>query len=258
MAVFYFVAVERFYPHDAFSLDTDEGINAIKALLLEHGYRLYDPVWNDQPPPFTHLLRGWFRLFGWDLVSGRLLTLLFAALLVFAIYDLVRRCWSHGAALVAVLLLLSSTYFIALSVALMIGLPSLACAMLSLWALVRWRSADRWGWLFASAMLMSGSLGIKLFTAFLVPCLPRGCCASPGGAGAAIPGSRAWSGSSPLPRPRQCSFSPWRAGPASISSSLRTRSRAPASNSSAAAVWLCSRRSCPSTSRSSSSPPSAP
>jgi len=167
----YFLVLAFCYPHDAFSLSPDEGINAIKALLVDRGHRLYLDVWNDQPPLFTHLLRAWFTLFGWDIVRGRVLIMLFAALLVFAVYDLVRRCWGHVAALAGVLLLCSSMYFLVLSVSLMIGMPSIACAMLSLWALVRWRPADRWGWLLASALLMAVSLTIKVFTLFLVPLL---------------------------------------------------------------------------------------
>lgn len=168
-AVLFFIGVERFYPHDAFSMGADEGINAMKALLVDRGYRLYDQIWSDQPPLFTHLLRFWFDCFGADVVHGRLLVLLFAAVLVFTVYDLVRLCWSHAAALAAVLLLVASTHFLPFSVSLMIGLPSLACALLSLWALVRWQRTESQGWLVLSGTLMSLSLGIKLFTAFLLP-----------------------------------------------------------------------------------------
>lgn len=41
--------------------------------------------------------------------------------------------------------------------------------MLSLSALVRWRRTEQGRWLLVSGGLMSVSLGIKLFTAFLLP-----------------------------------------------------------------------------------------
>lgn len=169
VAVLFFIGVARFYPHDAFSMGADEGINAMKALLVDRGYRLYGQIWSDQPPLFTHVLRFWFDVFGAQVVHGRLLVLLFTALLIFAVYDLVRLGWNHAAALAAVLVLVSSTHFLPFSVSLMIGIPSLACAALSLWALVRWQHGELPGWLILSGMFMGVSLGIKLFTAFLVP-----------------------------------------------------------------------------------------
>jgi len=171
VALLYGVALAIFYPHSAFSLSPDEGFNAMKALLVDHHYRLNGQIWSDQPPLFTHLLRLWFTAFGADVGAGRLLVLVFAALLLFAVYDVVQRSWNHVAALAAVVLLGLSTYFARLSLSLMIGIPSLACAMLSLWALVRWyrQDAARRYWLLASAALMAASLSIKLFTAFLVP-----------------------------------------------------------------------------------------
>lgn len=106
VAGLYFVAMAGFYPYDAFALNPDEGNNAMKALLVDRGYRLYADVWDDQAPLFTHLLRAWFNVVGWNVERGRLLSILFSALVVFAAYDLVRRCWGHGAALAGVLLLL--------------------------------------------------------------------------------------------------------------------------------------------------------
>jgi hypothetical protein len=169
IAVLFFVAVQRFYPYDAFLRNPDEGHETMKALLVSHGYPLHDQIWNDQPPLFTHLLSICFQLFDPQIVYARSLVLICAALLVFAVYDSVQRCWNHVAGFAAALGLVASTHFLPLSVSAMGGVPSLAFAMLSLWALVRWRLADRRRWLVASGLLMSMSLGIKLFTVFLVP-----------------------------------------------------------------------------------------
>ena len=169
-AVLYGGTMAAAYPYrHVFELDRDEGINAGKARLLEHGYALYTQVWNDQPPLFTHLLRAWFDAFGWDLDHGRGLVLVFAAALVFAVYDLTRLADGHRAAAIAALALAASAYVQRLSVSLMIGLPAIALATLAIWALFRWLDAPRVGWLLASAALFGASLATKLFTAFLLP-----------------------------------------------------------------------------------------
>jgi len=155
--------------HLSCALLSDEGINAIKALLVDRGHPLYTQIWSDQPPLFTHLLHGWFSAFGWQVDAGRLLVLVFASLIVFASYDLVRRACGHGAALAACALLPLTSSFALLSVSIMIGLPALAFALLALWALIHWRpGASRW-WIAAGAVLMACSLATKLFTLFLVP-----------------------------------------------------------------------------------------
>lgn len=169
-AILYLTATVGLYPFtEVFSFDPDEGINAIKASLLDRGFALYASVWDDQPPLFTHLLRGWFDLVGWDVNRGRLLVLLFAAAIVFALYEIARMEAGHAAGMITVVLLASSAYFARLSVSLMLGLPSLAFAVLALWALFRWLHVGGNGWVVAAGALMGCSLATKLFTAFLVP-----------------------------------------------------------------------------------------
>jgi tetratricopeptide (TPR) repeat protein len=152
-----------------FEFDTDEGINAIKALLVDRGYMLYSQIWDDQPPLLTYLLRFWCHVVGWETYNGRILVLLFAGLLVFAVYDALRSTYGHPAAIAAVLLLPCTAYFTRLSVSIMVGLPAITFATLCLWALVRWTNTHRVGWLVAAGVLMGLSLATKLFTLFLVP-----------------------------------------------------------------------------------------
>ncbi|HUW82576.1 MAG TPA: glycosyltransferase family 39 protein [Phycisphaerae bacterium] len=154
---------------DVFEFDMDEGNNVIKALLVERGYGLYSEIWSDQPPLFTWMLTGCFRLFGWDVNVARVLVLLFASGIVFALYDSLRITWGHAAALVAVALLPCSKYFVTLSVSTMLGLPAISLAVLGLWALLRWRASGRAPWLIVAGVLMGLSWATKLFTAFLLP-----------------------------------------------------------------------------------------
>ncbi len=171
-ALLYFVAVFFFYPFcDVFEIDPDEGINAIKALMVHRGYSLYREVWSDQPPLFTHLLRQWFLLWGWEVHIGRVLVLVFASLIVFATYDLVRMTWGHRAAVFGAVFLPCSAHFVPLSVSIMVGLPSVSFAVLCVWAVVRWARRDRRLWLVVAGLLFGFSLLTKLMTAFLFPVL---------------------------------------------------------------------------------------
>jgi hypothetical protein len=152
-----------------FAFDPDEGINAILALLVDRGHPLYTQSWYNQPPLLTELLRIWFDAFGWEIDTGRLLVLLFAAACVFALYDMVRLSAGHLAGTVACWLLATSVFFPRLSVSLMQAVPALSLAALALWALVRRQCGGRAAWTALSGVLMGCSVACKLTGAVLVP-----------------------------------------------------------------------------------------
>jgi len=165
-----------------FEIDTDEGNNLIKALLLQHGLS-FGQIWSDQPPLFAAILWGIFRVFGWHVAVARELVLVFTAALLFAIYDSVvaisrRSCGlmaAHLGAFLSVVLVVLSFGFAVWRVCVMIGLPCIALTALSLWAAIRGGEhdptdrADRRFWLLTSGVLLGLSLSTKLFTAFVVP-----------------------------------------------------------------------------------------
>src|SRR5262245_5119933 len=158
------------YPYrGVFAFDPDEGLTAMWARLVDHGDALYTQIWTNQPPLFMHALRLWCAAFGWRVDTGRMLALLFAAACIFALYDAVRSIAGHAAAAVACLLLAASAYFPRLSLAMMPAVPSLALALLALWALVRWQCGGRRAWIAAAGVLMACSLASKLITAVLLP-----------------------------------------------------------------------------------------
>ena len=154
---------------DVYEFDSDEGNNLIKALLLDRGHALFAEIWSDQPPLHTYLLVMVFNLVGWEVAYGRVLTLLFAGLLVFAVYHCVKSEFGHVAGCLAGVLLITSREFVRLSVAIMIGLPSLAFAALAAVALLQWRDRHTARWLLLSGCLMGCSLATKFFTVFLPP-----------------------------------------------------------------------------------------
>jgi hypothetical protein len=178
-AALYAALIALCYPHrGVFAFDPDEGINAMWARLVAHGDALYTQIWINQPPLFTHALRWWCTAFGWQVDTGRMLVLLFAAAGVFALYDMVRMIASHAAAVLACFLLAASAYYPRLSISLMQGVPSLALAMLALWALVRWLRDGQWAWIAAAGLLMASSLACSSPAPSCCRRLPCGCCSA--------------------------------------------------------------------------------
>ena len=166
----FLAAILLFYPFRyIFEFDTDEGINAIKALLSLRGFGLYTQVWSDQPPLFTFLLALWFRLFGLRVVAGRLMVLLFSVGVVALGVHYLRRSWGAAAAVAGVVFLFLLPLYRQLSVSMMIGLPSIALALLSFWAQAMWHDRRRAGWLFLSGTALALSVLTKMFTLILAP-----------------------------------------------------------------------------------------
>jgi hypothetical protein len=159
-----------FYPFRfRFELDPDEGVNAIKALMVLRGYRLYDQVWNDQPPLLTFLLAAWFRLFGLRIAAGRVLVLLFSGGLMALGAGFLRKAWGVWAAVFGALALVLLPSFLQLSVSVMIGLPAIALALLSFSSLATWHRQAHDRWLVLSAAALALSILTKAFTAILAP-----------------------------------------------------------------------------------------
>jgi len=155
--------------HDAFSYDDDEGLNVMKALLVLRGHELYTEIWNDQPPVFTYLLTGAFRLPGESNSVARCLVAVFAWVLVGSLCTIVVRLEGLLAGVATAGLLVSSLYFVRLSFSAMIGLPSLALATAALWGLIEYRlTARRWA-VALSAVAIALAMQTKLSAALVVP-----------------------------------------------------------------------------------------
>ncbi len=173
-ALVYIGIMSLFFEYtDIFEFNPDEGNNLIKSLLLDRGYSLGNQIWTDQPPGFTYLLWGVFKIFGWSVPIARQTALCFAGIIIFVTYDVLRssarnRC-GHPAAITGCVILMLSTLFARLSVSVMIGLPAIAVMMLAVWSLNEYLQSQRRHWLVICGALMGFSMGIKLFTGFLVP-----------------------------------------------------------------------------------------
>ena len=164
-----------FFPfRNRFQFDGDEGINLMKASLVAKDYPLYDQIWSDQPPLLTYFLVAVFRLFGAEVNVARLLILFFSAVLLLASYLILRLIWGDLHALAGTFLIIILPTYMRLSVSVMVGLPSITFAMLSLLAVVLWHKQRKPLWLVLSALAMSVSVLIKIFTGYLVPIIGLG------------------------------------------------------------------------------------
>lgn len=164
------VLLIRFQPiTQTFEFDYDEGFNLMKAFLYSKGFALYTQIWNDQPPIFTVLLSHWLNIFGNSIFAARFLTLVFSALLIWCFYQIIRLTLGSLAALVATILLFTSWLYIRLSISVMIGIPSLALAMLSIYFLYLYKQNYRNLYLVLSGSCLALSLQTKLFTLYLIP-----------------------------------------------------------------------------------------
>jgi hypothetical protein len=153
----------------AFELDPDEGNNLMKARLVADGHRMHAEVWSDQPPGFTYLLAGWLGLAGWTVEAGRLLVLLCAAVLMGALGHAARITGGNAAAAGACALLAGSFGFARLGSSVMLAVPSLMFAMLSVCMALEHRRRGRRAWVAASAVAMALAALVKLWTLALVP-----------------------------------------------------------------------------------------
>ena len=154
---------------DTFEFNPDEGTNLIKAQLVREGFNLYKQIWSDQPPLFTALLASWFRIFGSGVYSGRILVLLFSILLLWGFYQNIKIRTDILTARIACIFLILSAQFLTLSISVMIGIPSLALALISLYCATVYSRSGKKIELFLSAIFMALSLLTKSFTILLAP-----------------------------------------------------------------------------------------
>ncbi len=152
-----------------FEFNTDEGVNLIKAMMTLKSFDLYSEVWSDQPPVLTYILAAVFRFVGLKVNAGRLLILAMSAATIGAATDYLTRRWGVAHALFGFIALVTLPFFTTLSVSIMIGLPSIAFAMLSFVSLDRWHQHDGVVWLVGSGILLTLSVFTKIWTVILGP-----------------------------------------------------------------------------------------
>ncbi len=170
IALVFLVFTFAFYPfQEKLQFDTDEGLNLMRSMLVTMGHSLYGEVSSDQPPLFNIILAVVFRLAGFDVNAARGLVLLFSTLLVWACAQFLELTWGKLAAVLFLPLVILAPRYLNLSVAVMIGLPAIALAAVSMVFVTVWHQTRNSAWLVLSGCLLALSVLIKLFTGFLAP-----------------------------------------------------------------------------------------
>ena len=172
--LFFLVGNALIYTLDLFEFDPDEGINLMKAFLVNRGYLLYRDIWNDQPPLLTYILAVSFNIFEPNVNFARSIILIFSTLLLWQNWLILYLLGGINCALIGSLLLIISPDYLKLSISVMVGLPCLCFALAAFLTIIIWHSSHKTIWLAASAILLSLSVSTKLFTLFLAPIIVVG------------------------------------------------------------------------------------
>ncbi len=170
IALIFLVFTFAYYPfQEKLQFDTDEGLNLMRSMLVTLGHPLYVEVSSDQPPLFNMVLALVFRVVGFDVNAARLLVLLFSTLLVWAGTQFLELTWGKLAAILFLPLIIITPRYLNLSVAVMIGVPAIALAAVSMVFVTLWHQKRSTLWLVLSGFVLALSVLIKLFTGLLAP-----------------------------------------------------------------------------------------
>jgi 4-amino-4-deoxy-L-arabinose transferase-like glycosyltransferase len=179
LALIFFAFTFSYYPfREKLQFDSDEGLNLMRSMLVTLGHPLYQEVSSDQPPLFNQLLAILFRVTGFEVNPARVLVLLFSTLLVWAGSQFLQLTSGKLAAILFLPLVIMVPQFLRLSTSVMIGLPSLALAIVSMLFVIFWHQNRNSLWLILSGFALALSVLIKLFTGFVAPIFLIGITAS--------------------------------------------------------------------------------
>lgn len=165
-----FITLQAFLPlRTAVLIGADEGFEVAKATLTLNGYKLYTDIWNDQPPLHTCLLSEVLRHFPSTMLGPRLITSVFAILLLAGVFILCWRFSGSRLATIVTVLLLASPGFLLLGSSCMLEIPALGPTVAALCVLA-WGRRDKW----PAAEIVAGTLfgialEVKLISLVLLP-----------------------------------------------------------------------------------------
>lgn len=172
ISLIFLVFTFSYYPfREKLQYDTDEGLNLMRSMLVVLGHPLYTEVSSDQPPLFTQVLALVFRVTGFEVNAARMLVLLFSTVLVWAGAQFLQVTWGKLAAIMFLPMVIMVPRYLDLSVSVMIGIPSIALAAVSMLFAALWHQKRNSLWLVLSGFMLALSVLIKFFTGFLAPIL---------------------------------------------------------------------------------------
>ena len=110
----------------------DEGFEVAKATLVLDRYKLYEDVWDDQPPLHTYLLSKILRFVPGTMLGPRLLTSAFGLILLVSVFLLGARISGRSVGALMSFLVLASPAFLQLASSCMLEIPALAVTLAAL------------------------------------------------------------------------------------------------------------------------------
>ncbi|WP_353929263.1 glycosyltransferase family 39 protein [Okeanomitos corallinicola TIOX110] len=153
-----------------FEFDPDEGIALTQANLYSKGIiNSHLQSWSDQPPLFPILISKYLDFFSIHISNARILTLLFATLLIWSFGQILRLSVGKSTAIITIFLLIISINFLRLSVSVMKAIPCLSLGMLSIYFSILYTLNLQRHWLILSGIILALSLQIKMIMIFLMP-----------------------------------------------------------------------------------------
>src|SRR6266487_582201 len=179
IALIFLAFTFSYYPfREKLQFDTDEGLNLMRSMLVVLGHPLYREVSSDQPPLFTQLLGLLLRVVGFEVNPARYFVLLFSALVVWSGAQFLQLTSGKLAEILFLPLTIMLPQYLRLSTSVMIGVPSIALAAVSMLFVTLWHQKKNNLWLVLSGFALALSVLIKLFTGFLAPIFLIGITAS--------------------------------------------------------------------------------
>lgn len=170
IALVFLVFTFSYYPfREKLQFDTDEGLNLMRSMLVALGHPLYSEISSDQPPLFNQLLALVFRVAGFEVNPARFFVLLFSTLIVWSAAQFLQLTWGKLSAVLFLPLIVMVPEYLRLSTSVMIGVPSIALAAVSMLFVVLWHQKGKNLWLVFSGFALALSVLTKLFTGFLAP-----------------------------------------------------------------------------------------
>lgn len=114
-----------------FQLNPDEGINLVKADLLNQSFEFIKEIWSDQPPFLSSLLGIIFNIVEDKVTTARYLIIGFSLLFISGFYRLLRAEFNFHIALIFTCLLIIQSQFATYTSQILVGLPAVALAIFS-------------------------------------------------------------------------------------------------------------------------------
>ena len=165
-----FIGLQLMLPlRTAIKIGADEDYELSKATLVNHGYKLYSEIWDDQPPLVTFIIAGLLKHFSNSVSAPRLLTVGMGLLLLSAVFTLVREVSGILPAAIGTAMLAASPGFLELSSSVMQEIPALApvvAALCVLWVgpRNRWRITE-----IVAGLMLGFGLQMKMIGAAYLP-----------------------------------------------------------------------------------------